>query len=534
MTRVVKVLKRAMTPLALQHKRTYDTKYEQSPKRIKYREELNRERRKRGIYGHGGPDVSHTTQNTLVLENPHSNRARHFAGHTLKPVKKMSDEELWQQWGVGKQPKDVTGGFREEEEPIDSAWDELESQLRGKTKHITDPQSRRKIRSMGQRERAQNPLSTKPPSGWTREMLSPFPHYGKTRYGRRKKPPMPKEEQHRRQQMLDPNKVGQGEMHPGSLRHMIDMEDEHSADDPNIKGTGATNLMNALSDKLDYNYDDDAIMEAFFNHMMADKDLPEGDLPTKWHEELLGGDKKDDRRKFLEGQDAQSRGMRRITPTDDRSLESALNENIMENRSRGRTVRPGKMNIQDLNSYLSDDDDSDDDVGRIIKPSIGEDEWTELFNNLLNPDTVEHLQNELGIEDDEELHALFDSEMRGRSVIPEATNTFVAPSQRGFHDANLRDAWPYDDLTTLPSAPSFHGTPFNEKTGFTMSEDSPIDNAWGIIKLQQQGGGDGDGGSTYSGYGGSRAPKCPKCGALMQRIDSKWVCPCGYVLPGFM
>jgi hypothetical protein len=82
------VLKRATSPLALEHKHRYDTKYEQTPRRVKYREELNRERRRRGIYSHGGPDISHTSQHTLVLENPHANRARHFAGHTLKPIEK--------------------------------------------------------------------------------------------------------------------------------------------------------------------------------------------------------------------------------------------------------------------------------------------------------------------------------------------------------------------------------------------------------------------------------------------------------------
>ena len=116
MTRMVKVLKRAMTPLALQHKHTYDTKYEQSPKRIKYREELNRERRKRGIYGHGGPDVSHTSQHTLVLENPHSNRARHFAGKTLKPMRKSPIDYGWniikiQQSGSGDGGDSQIAGF---------------------------------------------------------------------------------------------------------------------------------------------------------------------------------------------------------------------------------------------------------------------------------------------------------------------------------------------------------------------------------------------------------------------------------------
>jgi len=59
-------------------KKIYDTKYESSPARVKYREELNQERRKRGIYGHGGPDMSHTKEGTLVAEDPHTNRARHF------------------------------------------------------------------------------------------------------------------------------------------------------------------------------------------------------------------------------------------------------------------------------------------------------------------------------------------------------------------------------------------------------------------------------------------------------------------------
>ena len=63
---------------AHRNKIQYDTEYESSPERIKYREELNRERRRRSIYGRGGPDISHTRENTLVLENPHTNRARHF------------------------------------------------------------------------------------------------------------------------------------------------------------------------------------------------------------------------------------------------------------------------------------------------------------------------------------------------------------------------------------------------------------------------------------------------------------------------
>lgn len=83
----VRVVKHAGSSAALRHKREYDTKYESTPARIKYREKLNQERRKRGIYGHGGPDISHTRQHTLVLENPHTNRARHFKDKgTLKSI----------------------------------------------------------------------------------------------------------------------------------------------------------------------------------------------------------------------------------------------------------------------------------------------------------------------------------------------------------------------------------------------------------------------------------------------------------------
>jgi hypothetical protein len=72
------VLKRPVSPEAKRHKLEYDTKYESTPERVKYREELKRERRHRGIEGKGGPDMSHTKNHTLVAEDPHTNRARHF------------------------------------------------------------------------------------------------------------------------------------------------------------------------------------------------------------------------------------------------------------------------------------------------------------------------------------------------------------------------------------------------------------------------------------------------------------------------
>jgi hypothetical protein len=83
------LLKRNLSPAARKHKLEYDTKYQSSPKRVKYRVELNRERRRRGIYGSGnGKDVSHTEGGKLTLENEHDNRARHFKNRgTLRKVK---------------------------------------------------------------------------------------------------------------------------------------------------------------------------------------------------------------------------------------------------------------------------------------------------------------------------------------------------------------------------------------------------------------------------------------------------------------
>jgi len=83
----VLVSKHATSPEALRHKVAYDEDFQSTPERVKYREELNRERRKRGIMGHGGPDMSHTRAHTLVAEDPHANRARHFKERgTLKSV----------------------------------------------------------------------------------------------------------------------------------------------------------------------------------------------------------------------------------------------------------------------------------------------------------------------------------------------------------------------------------------------------------------------------------------------------------------
>lgn len=56
-------------------KDAYNTEYHATTKRKKYRARLNKERRKRGL--HGDPrDLSHTSDNKLVLESKSSNRAR--------------------------------------------------------------------------------------------------------------------------------------------------------------------------------------------------------------------------------------------------------------------------------------------------------------------------------------------------------------------------------------------------------------------------------------------------------------------------
>ena len=80
--------KEAKSPKALDHKREYETEYESSPARKKYRRELEGERRKRGVAGKGGGDMSHTKTGKIVVEDPHTNRARSHpsVGSTLKMV----------------------------------------------------------------------------------------------------------------------------------------------------------------------------------------------------------------------------------------------------------------------------------------------------------------------------------------------------------------------------------------------------------------------------------------------------------------
>ena len=88
------LIKERKSPEAMRHKREYDAAYNKRPDQVKYREELNRERRRRGIMGsHDHMDVSHTQGGRLTLEPEHSNRARHFKEKgTLRVMKSIRDD----------------------------------------------------------------------------------------------------------------------------------------------------------------------------------------------------------------------------------------------------------------------------------------------------------------------------------------------------------------------------------------------------------------------------------------------------------
>jgi hypothetical protein len=73
-------------PEAYAKKLAYDTKENKSPTDRKYRAELADARRKRGVMGKGGADLSHTKSGRLVKESPSKNRARNGAGG--KPKRK--------------------------------------------------------------------------------------------------------------------------------------------------------------------------------------------------------------------------------------------------------------------------------------------------------------------------------------------------------------------------------------------------------------------------------------------------------------
>lgn len=63
-------------PRSAAKKAAYDKKFMDTPARRAYKAELDAERRKRGIRGKGGGDLSHTRDGRLVRENASKNRAR--------------------------------------------------------------------------------------------------------------------------------------------------------------------------------------------------------------------------------------------------------------------------------------------------------------------------------------------------------------------------------------------------------------------------------------------------------------------------
>lgn len=80
----------ASNPGARKKKAAYDKKYHSTPERRKYRAELSRERRARGIDGKGGGDLSHATGGGFRREDPSTNRARngHGDNRRLAPRRK--------------------------------------------------------------------------------------------------------------------------------------------------------------------------------------------------------------------------------------------------------------------------------------------------------------------------------------------------------------------------------------------------------------------------------------------------------------
>jgi hypothetical protein len=76
----------AANPTAAAKKAAYQRKLNKKPSVKNASEERWSERRRRGIAGKGGHDLSHTTDGRMVLESPSKNRARNGAGG--RPKKK--------------------------------------------------------------------------------------------------------------------------------------------------------------------------------------------------------------------------------------------------------------------------------------------------------------------------------------------------------------------------------------------------------------------------------------------------------------
>lgn len=79
--------KLGMSKESIERKLKYDSEYQSSEERKKYRAELNKANRKAGTYGNkDGVDMSHTKKGSLVREAMKANRARN--GRNGKSTKK--------------------------------------------------------------------------------------------------------------------------------------------------------------------------------------------------------------------------------------------------------------------------------------------------------------------------------------------------------------------------------------------------------------------------------------------------------------
>ena len=76
----------AANPKAAAKKAAYQRKYNKKPAVKQASEERWTERRRRGIAGKGGKDLSHTRDGRMTLESPRKNRARN--GHNGRTTKK--------------------------------------------------------------------------------------------------------------------------------------------------------------------------------------------------------------------------------------------------------------------------------------------------------------------------------------------------------------------------------------------------------------------------------------------------------------
>lgn len=76
-----------MSKEAIDNKKKYDSEYQKTKERKKYRAQLNKANRNAGTYGNNdGADMSHTKSGGLVMESMHKNRSRN--GHNGRSSKK--------------------------------------------------------------------------------------------------------------------------------------------------------------------------------------------------------------------------------------------------------------------------------------------------------------------------------------------------------------------------------------------------------------------------------------------------------------